>query len=120
MVLECYGHVVSEFELRQRCACDDDGTYPSKIVEVAKQYGLKKSGLVYLELDQLQENLSLGLHPIVWLELSFRSFHSVVVVEITKEQVHVLDPEIGERAFDIRDFNLSWSAYNGLTILIEE
>ena len=122
MVLESYGFVVSEIELRQQCECDDEGTYPSKIVEVAKQYGLTKSALAQLQLDALKEELSRGLHPIVYLMLlsgQLRYVHSVVVVEVTEEQVYVLDPEIGERAFTIEDFSLAWMAKNGLSILIE-
>lgn len=122
MILESYGQAVSEVELRQRCACDVEGTYPSKIVEVAKQYGLAKSSLVYLQLDQLKEELARGLYPIVYLELlsgQLRYIHSVVVVEIAEDQIQVLDPEIGERTFDIDDFNRAWSSKNGLTILIE-
>lgn len=122
MILESYGHVVSEIELRERCACDDEGTYPSNIAEAARQYGLAKSSLAYLQLDQLKEELARNLHPIVYLELvsgPLRYIHSVVVVEITEVLVQVLDPGIGERAFNIEDFNRAWSAKNGLTILIE-
>jgi ABC-type bacteriocin/lantibiotic exporter with double-glycine peptidase domain len=122
MILESYGHVVSEIELRQRCACDDEGTYPSKIAEVARQYGLDKSSLAYLQLEQLKEELARGLYPVVYLELvsgPLRYIHSVVVIEVTEDRVQVLDPEIGERGFDIEEFNRAWSARNGLTILIE-
>jgi ABC-type bacteriocin/lantibiotic exporter with double-glycine peptidase domain len=122
MILESYGHVVSEIELRQRCACDDEGTYPSKIAEVARQYGLDKSSLAYLQLEQLKEELARGLYPVVYLELGSgprRYIHSVVVIEVTEDRVQVLDPEIGERGFDIEEFNRAWSARNGLTILIE-
>lgn len=122
MILESYGYVVSEIELRQRCECDDEGTDSSKIAEVAKQYGLVKSSRAYLQLDQLKGELARGLHPIVYLELvsgSLRYIHSVVVVKITEGQIQVLDPEIGERSFEIEDFNRAWSAKNGLTIIIE-
>src|SRR5215213_5558053 len=117
MILESYGHAVSEVELRELCACDDEGTYPSKICAVAKHYGLVNSCSLYLHLDDLKEELARGLYPIVYLELvsgQLRYVHSVVVVEITDDQVQVLDPEIGERAFNIEDFNRAWSAKNGL------
>lgn len=122
MVLESYGHIVPEIELRQQCECDDEGTFPSKIVEVARQHGLAKSSLEYLQLNELKDEISRRRHPIVYLELTFgqlRYVHSVVVVEIDDEQVHLLDPEIGERSLTIEDFNRAWLAKNGLTIIIE-
>jgi ABC-type bacteriocin/lantibiotic exporter with double-glycine peptidase domain len=122
MVLESYGHVVSEFELRQRCECDDEGTFPSKVVEAAQHYGLSGSHLANLLFDELREELARGLHPIVYLVLSAqqsRQLHSVVVVEIAGNQVHVLDPLIGERAFSDVDFERAWTFANRSTIIIE-
>lgn len=118
MVLESYGHVVTEFELRQRCECDDEGTLPSKIIEAATYYGLSGSRLADLLFDELREELARGLHPIVYLDLSSeqpRQPHSVVVVEIVGDQVHVLDPLTGERTFSNVDFERAWI----LTIIIE-
>jgi ATP-binding cassette subfamily B protein len=122
MVLEYYGHVVSESELRKQCECDDEGTYPSKVVEVAHLYGLDLSSRVLdLQLNQLKEKLSDGLFPIVMLELftgQVRFIHSVVVVEITKTHVHMLDPTTKERTMDVDEFKRTWLTRNG-TIIIE-
>ena len=122
MVLESYGHVVSEFELRQRCECGDEGTFPSKVVEAAKYYGLSGSHLADLLFDELREELARGLHPIVYLVLSSqqsRQRHSVVVIEIVADQVHVLDPSTGERIFLTVDFERAWMLANRRTIIIE-
>lgn len=121
MVLESYGHVVSEMELRQRCECDDDGTYPSKVVEVAKRAGLSQSLLIRnLQFDQLQELLSEGLYPIVWLKVMVDQVtvnHSVIVVEITEGQINMLDPTTRERALGVEEFKRAWFAENGTIII---
>jgi ABC-type bacteriocin/lantibiotic exporter with double-glycine peptidase domain len=122
MVLESYGYVVPEITLRELCECDDDGTFPSKVIEAAKHFGLSGSHLANLLYDELREELARGLHPIVYLYLSshqLRQLHSVVVVEIVGEQVHVLDPSIGERTFSNVDFERAWILANRRTIIIE-
>ena len=70
-------------------------------------------------LDELQNELSNGLFPIVYLRLSSQNTHAVVVTEITKKEISVLDPEIGERNFDLSQFVEYWSSTRGLTLLIE-
>lgn len=107
MVLESYGYVVPEIILRELCECDDSGTFPSKIIEAAKHYGLSRSHLANLLFDELREEIERGLYPIVYLNLSsqqLRHLHSVVVIEIVGNQIHVLDPLIGERTFSNVDF----------------
>jgi len=84
----------------------------------------KRLGFMHMlhltSIDELQENLKNGLNPIVFLRFSETTnySHAVVVYKISKEKVFVLDPEIGEREFDINLFVENWS--RGLTIIIEK
>jgi ABC-type bacteriocin/lantibiotic exporter with double-glycine peptidase domain len=122
MVLETYGHVVPEITLRQLCECDDEGTIPSKIIEAARHYNLSKSYQANLQFNELQKELARGLHPIVYLKLTInnlRQLHSVVVVEISRDQVHLLDPFIGARSLSLANFNQAWSQANRITIILE-
>jgi ABC-type bacteriocin/lantibiotic exporter with double-glycine peptidase domain len=126
MVLESFGHPVPEAYLRQLFECDEDGTSPSKVVAaVEEHFGLKaKTG--YLTMNELQEGISRGLHPIVYLDLleqGIQNAHAVIVDKIIEDKVHVLDPYYDEndglRIFDLADFNRAWMAVFGRTIIIE-
>jgi ABC-type bacteriocin/lantibiotic exporter with double-glycine peptidase domain len=122
MVLESYGHVVPEITLRQLCECDDEGTSAARIIQAARHYNLSKSYQANLQFDELQEELARGLYPIVYLNLTInnlRQLHSVVVVEISEDQVRLLDPFIGERSLSFADFNRAWAQANRITIILE-
>ncbi len=68
-------------------------------------------------LDELAEELSNGLFPIVYLRFSSRNSHAVVVVNISSNLVSVLDPEIGERVFEISEFREIWFNARATTIV---
>ncbi|CAN5464811.1 hypothetical protein BH20ACI1_BH20ACI1_07930 [soil metagenome] len=118
MVLAKFGIEKTEPELRSLCGCDETGTTVSKAIKAVEKCGLKayKSNLV---LDDLKNLMLQDLNPIVYLRISenIKYSHSAVIYEITNEKVFVLDPEIGEREFDINFFIEIWS--RGLTIIIE-
>jgi ABC-type bacteriocin/lantibiotic exporter with double-glycine peptidase domain len=108
------------YELRELCKCDEEGTSPGNAISAIKKYGFEYSAVVYLEnIDELKVELSNGFFPIVYLRISETDSHSVVVVKISKNKVSVLDPQFGERDFDLTQFVEFWSATRGLTLLIE-
>lgn len=120
MVLNSLGCKPPMYELRELCKCDKDGTTSSNAILAVKHYGFENSAIVYLEsIDELNIELSNNLFPIVYLRFSAENTHAVVVVEIKKNKVSVLDPEIGERKFDLTIFLEYWLATRGLTIIIE-
>lgn len=108
------------YELRELCKCDEEGTSPSNAISAIKYYGFENSVIANLEtIDELKTELSNGLFPIVYLRVSAQCSHSVVIIEISKDDVFVLDPEIGERSFNLIQFMEFWTGTRGLTILIE-
>lgn len=124
MVLECFGHFVPEAYLREICGWDDDGTEPSKVVEaVCEHFSLANSRSDYLTLEELQNELSQNLHPIVYLDLlgqGSQNCHAVIVVKIMEDNVFVIDPEIGKSTLTKIEFTNAWSRAHGRTIVIEQ
>lgn len=119
MILASYNIEISETELRSRCECDETGTTSSSTVKAAIEYGFDayRAELIFEELkDLILQNIT----PIVFIRIfeGASYSHAVVVYKITKEKVFVLDPENGEREFDINSFIEIWS--RGLSIVIEK
>ncbi len=123
MVLECYGHFVPENYLREICEWDESGVEPSKVEKAIKEhFNLTKTRTNYLTLEDLQDELSRNLYPIVYLDLlgqGSQNCHAVVVIKIVGDNVFVIDPLIGERMFNRAEFNHVWLLVNGRTIIIE-
>lgn len=128
MVLECFGYFEPEAYLRQLLECDESGTRAGKVVEVVKEhFGLTKSKIGRLTLDELQEEISLGLYPIAYIDLldqGVQNAHAVIVIEFVADKVHVVDPDYDEndglRTFDLAEFNRAWMAVSGRTIIISK
>ena len=120
MVLASLGFEISEFDLRNLCQCDETGVERKEAINAVLELGFDSYESNLTSIDELQENLKNGLNPIVFLRFSETTnySHAVVVYKISKEKVFVLDPEIGEREFDINLFVENWSL--GLTIIIEK
>jgi ABC-type bacteriocin/lantibiotic exporter with double-glycine peptidase domain len=125
MVLGSYGLYVPEPYLREVCGCDQTGTSPQRLVQAAAEhFNLTGSEATNFRLADLNETLQEGLWPIVYLslsELDLMNSHAVVVVEITEDDVLVLDPELddpGEAVFEIAEFEARWYRAQGRTILV--
>lgn len=123
MVLASLGHDIPEIQLRELCECDDEGTSKSKAVECLRNLGFPDSDWGHFRLEDLEEELGQGGHPIVCLEFSHQPYqHAVVVISITKDHVQVLDPDRllgGERDLSIQNFIRAWRGTKGLAILIK-
>lgn len=117
------------YELRELCKCTEEGTSPSNAISAIKHYGFENSSIAYLEnVEELKEELSNGLFPIVYLKEKITNHavvkeeatnHAVVVVEIKRNKVFVLDPYRGERTLELEQFQDYWHNLRGLTIIIE-
>lgn len=128
MVLASLGVSKTEQELRGLCDCTFDspllpgGTDPFKLKIAAQTLGFAKTQIGNLTVDDLRSELARGLYPIAYLKARLASsmppqFHAVVVVEITENEIEVLDPWRGELVLSLEDFLTEWT--RGITILVE-
>lgn len=121
MVLSAFGITEAEEKLRSLCVYKSTptrkGVWPPDVIPAARQLGFTKS--VYrtdTTLDNLKTYLSSGLFPIagIWVDLQRSSpEHAVVVVEITDEEVVVLDPADIKHRYSIQEFLEVWHAQPG-------
>ena len=123
MVMLGFGVDVPESRLRELCDATMMGTDALKAVDAARRLGFAHSRKYTLSPAELNEVVSAGQYPIVFvslLPLELRDdFHALVVTEITAEAVTTLDPLKGERVIPIATFNLVWERRHNLAILIE-
>ncbi len=119
MVLASYDFEISEFDLRDLCNCDEDGTFPANAVKSAVDLGVDayQANLTYEELEDL---IRQDITPIVFIRITEQAnySHAVVVYKISEEKLFTLDPQIGEREIEINQFTEIW--LRGLTIVVEK
>lgn len=118
MVLASLDCEKSETEIRSFCECDETGTSPSKAVESAIRFGFDayRANLTFEELEDL---ISQKITPIVFIKVTenVNYSHAIIIYKISKGKIYVVDPELGEKSFDAKQFKDMWS--RGLTIIIE-
>ena len=68
MILEHYGFVVSEAELRRRCQTRELGTRVENLLSCARALGCEAE-IEYLTVGRLKELLGEGLHPIAYINM---------------------------------------------------
>lgn len=117
MLLDAFGISKTEAEIRRDSKCTPIGTDADDLLAAAKKYGFTGSiKAYYLSFTQLRKELQEGHYPIVYLLQPPE--HSVVVVEIDRKGVHVLDPILGERTIPRRLFEEQWKDMRRVTIVI--
>lgn len=118
MVLASLDCEKTEAEIRSFCECDETGTSPSKATDAAIKFGFDayRANLAFEELEDL---ISQDVTPIVFTKVAedVNYSHAIVIYKISKGKIYAIDPELGERKFDVNQFNEMWS--RGLTIVIE-
>ena len=124
MVLASSGIEVSEEELRDLSLCYSVGVDDFMLVEAARKKGFRKTLKGNLTLDELKDELKHGLYPIVYIKRRSASGflqhkHSIVVVEISEDEVHALDPDLGEIKMPLSEFAEIWQRTRGFTILVK-
>lgn len=117
MVLASFDCEKSESEIRSLCNCDETGTSPSNAVKVAVEFGFD-ARLANLTFEELEDLISGNITPIVFIKVieNLNYSHAVVVYKISRGEVFVLDPEIGDHKLKINLFTEIWS--RGLTIIV--
>jgi len=120
MVLEALGASKTEAEIRQDSKCTPLGTDADDLIEAAKKYGFINSVKDYLNFNQLKKQLRQGHYPIVYIGVGLPlQEHSVVVIEINRKEVCILDPIRGEIMIPKRAFEEQWAYKRYVTILIK-
>jgi ABC-type bacteriocin/lantibiotic exporter with double-glycine peptidase domain len=124
MVLAGRGTMISESILTEMCDCTIFGTEAFQAVQALRQLGFVQAGKYNLTMPDLEQVLSAGEYPIVYVDLSAITItpqwgiHAMVVIASDEQLVRVLDPLQGERAIDRESFKHAWQLTNGLTILL--
>jgi ABC-type bacteriocin/lantibiotic exporter with double-glycine peptidase domain len=117
MVLDAFGISRTEAEIRHDSKCTRIGTDPDDLLAAARKYGFTASIKSYhLSFTQLRKQLQEGHYPIVYL-LDTQE-HSVVVCEIDRKGVHVLDPIRGERTIPRKLFEEQWGPMRRVTLVV--
>jgi predicted double-glycine peptidase len=125
MVLDALGVSKTEAQIREDSRCtSEEGTDPDDLLAAARKYGFTRSIKVYyLSFNQLRKQLQEGHHPIVYLLVSLLpdtqpEKHSVIVFEIDRKGVHVLDPIRGELTIPRGLFEEQWEDMRRVTIVV--
>lgn len=124
MVLSSLGHEISEAELRLLCDCTFEGTTALKAVDAARQLGFRSTRKHNLSLTELNDLVSDGSTPIVFVEMypiaGIFQVHAMIVTKVTPFSIQVVDPETAERTLPLQVFNAAWEYRQNLAILIEK
>lgn len=122
MVIAGFGLHLDEGELRALCDCTCLGTDALKAVDAARALGFAGSAKHTLNGAELEESLSQGNFPIVFVEMAAidqsKGQHAFVVLTLSASTIEVYDPEQGRRTLPREMFETGWSAARNLVILI--
>jgi ABC-type bacteriocin/lantibiotic exporter with double-glycine peptidase domain len=123
MVLLGFSVDVSESELRGLCDCTPFGTETLKAIDAARSLGFIQTSKHTLTIAELQQELSRGLYPIVYVNLlpldGIKGEHALVVIEMSEESITVYDPLHGEREIILSAFETAWATMHNLAILVQ-
>jgi ABC-type bacteriocin/lantibiotic exporter with double-glycine peptidase domain len=123
MVLAAKGYIVSESILRERCDCTFLGTDALNAVDALRAMGFSNSSKCTMRLTELIMELSVGLYPIVFVNLlpidGINEPHAVVVTAIDDNNVNLCDPLKGERLLPRSTFDTAWAMMKNLAILVQ-
>ncbi len=102
-IIRHYGGNVPIERLRIDTHTDKDGTTAFNLIETAKKYGFDACGK---KIDNLSSNL---VYPIIAHLNTNGLLHFVVVYEVKKNKVVVMDPAIGKVIYYMDDFLNKWT-----------
>ena len=122
MVLSSFGVDLSENALRTRCDCTPYGTDALMAVDAARVLGFVKTAKYTFSLEELKTVVRDGYYPIVFVDLNpldgLDAIHAMVIVDVSEQEVVVLDPLQGERHFPVYVFTAAWARRHNLAILV--
>ena len=120
-VLHFCGHVADEATLRALCGTSSSGTLSDDLVKCARGLGFE-AHKEYSKLEMLEQHLSAGRFPILYVNLVFidgtDSIHAVIATGMQSQFIHIIDPLEGERVLPLPAFEKSWQLLNNLAIII--
>ena len=108
MVLAHHGKTVPLDELRDATGADRDGVDALGIIEAARRYGLRATG-VAADIDALK-------HLPAGSVLHWEFAHFVVLERVRRGEVEIVDPMLGRRRLSLRAFGRS---YTGVAVVLE-
>jgi len=121
-VLEYYGIIANETTLRIKSKTKFYGTHPLHIVEYAKSYGLDAYANS-LSLNKLKELIDRNI-PVIANILTFNDddfyVHSIVIYQMEKDTIYLLDLEDGEKHVDRDVFEILWQKNDYFGIIIKK
>ena len=133
MVLESFGEVYTEQELRELCDCTYDSVvllggadpHPFKVKAAAQRLGFVNTRIANPSFSELKGELERGLYPIVYVKAQLApgkplQKHAVVVVEVGENSVEIRDPWRGELVLSEAAFLTEWVSALRVTILVEK
>ena len=127
MVLESFGTITTEEQLRSLCDCKSTGTDALSIVDAAKSLGFSGTRKHSLTFEELREAVRDGLFPILYIRAALSEgqkyqTHAVVVDSIDPGGIHLVDPWRGRIIYDVERLKREWEIpptfSHGLTILV--
>ena len=122
MVLGRFGVDISESALRTRCDCTPYGTDALMAVDAARALGFVKTAKYTLALEELKTVVRGGHYPIVFVDLhpidGLDAIHAMVVVDVSEQEMVVLDPLQGERRVPVYVFTAAWARRHNLAMLV--
>ena len=122
MVFGSTGVDISENELNARCDCTPYGTDALMAVDAVRALEFVKTANYTLSLAELRTVVTDGHCPIVFVDLNpidgLDAIHAMVVVEVSEQEVVVLDPLQGERRFPVYVFTAAWARRHNLALLV--
>ena len=111
-VIIYYGGFVSIESLRNNAFTDKNGTSAYNLIKCAQKYGLIGSGIKLESINELSKD---KLPCIAHLNYQNGLSHFVVIYEISKKHVVIMDPCKGKEKIKIKDFDKTFS---GVIILL--
>ncbi|VTR99734.1 ATP-binding cassette domain-containing protein [Tuwongella immobilis] len=109
MILGYFGRTVPLATLRVECGVSRDGTRASRIVQVARQYGLTAKGVT-----RTLESIRNECTPMI---IFWQFNHFIVVEGFTANGVRVNDPAFGHRTISNDEFR---AGFTGVALLFEK
>ena len=124
MVLAGLGHSLSEADTRHRCGHTAVGTTLSQIAKGLRDIPVVVEYQIDWSLEDLTDVVLSGGWPIVAIDLrpveGIFAFHSVVVADITSDQMLVHDPlhVVGPRSIGRSTFEIAWNSAQREAVVI--
>jgi len=116
MVLTDLGYPLTEADIRNLCGHTSLGMRLNQISDGLKDIPVMVEYHSAWSIDALFDAIRAGTAPVVGIDLrlveGIFAFHAVVVVDVTAEQVRVLDPRYpkGPRQIGLGTFESAWTA----------